>query len=247
VRRSDRGLLLVAAIAVALAAIFTAMASPLPPTGSVGRLEEHLDAAPPPLPPACAPPSYIDQRGDCWDPVAALARWRADHPAGIGPRRLGVAVDRMSTTGAPPCAGKFKIKQYARANFFPAWNRLGSRVTECIRWPDAGPPPWPYPPNNSYPDPDSVWGLHKGVPDPGGTGTMVTTNYLINCDAELFTGSCSQVFADTFDCQLQMTPQELSEYTEWAAAARYPATPAPCPASPFVVDGFEGGSLSAWR
>lgn len=194
--------------------------------------------------PTCAPPSFVDQHGHCFDPVAALATWKHDHPKGIGPQRLGKTAEATATTGAPPCAGKFKLKQYKRANFFPAWNNLGGRVTECIYWPESGPPPYPYPPNNSYPDPNSVWGLHRLVPDSGGNG-MVTTNYLINCDAELFTGQCSQVFANTFDCQLQMTPQELSEYTEWAAAARYPATPAPCPVSPFMVDGFESGGL--WK
>jgi hypothetical protein len=209
--------------------------------GVVGGLAVAcLVAAAKAAPIPCSPPSYVDQRGQCFDPVAALAQWKLTHPKGIGPQRLGKTAEMTATTGAPPCAGKFAIKQRLVANFFPAWNHLGARVTECVYWPDAAMPPYPYPPNGAYPDPDSVWGLHKQVPDPGGNG-MTTTNYLINCDAETFLSTCAQTFANTYDCTFNPSTQQLTEFTDWAATYRYPAGPKACPASPFEVDGFEGG------
>lgn len=138
---------------------------------------------------------------------------RAGTPAGVGlPRKVE---PRGVSTG--PCLGRHQmIRKYAQ--FFPDWGHINARVVECV---DRSLPGLPYPPDGKAPDPDTVWGLHKSVVTPD--GQRVTVNYLINCDAELFTGTCAQRYANMFQCTLDMgDPQQLTEYTDWAATTQYP-------------------------
>ena len=200
----------------------------------------------------CTPPSFPDSHGACFDFTARLTKWKHDHPSGIGPERLGKTISSLMTTGAAPCRGVVTSKR-KWANFIPTWSQYGSRVQQCVEYPIDYPatplpwtPPFAYPPDGIPPDPDTVWGLHKRMAV--GDGQFVTVNYLINCDAELFFGQCAQNYSNRFNCTLDMgDPEQLMEYTHWAATEQYPAGSGPsCVPSPLLRDSFENGLQPWW-